>query len=166
MSLGKRCVFVALMSCLSYQVTAAVVNSAPAKFHGTLIVVECSINDGKRQTVDFGDSVGIHRIDGKRYEQPVPFALDCKNYAGGPMPAMTLTVEGTVSSFNESAVTTSASGLGIELRSNGTPLGLNKAIDLDYGNLPSLTAVPVADPAVELKEGPFSATVRLTVEIP
>lgn len=166
MNLGKGCVLAVLISCLSNQAVAAVVKSSSAKFHGTLVVVECSINAGERQTVDFGDSVGIHRIDGKRYEQPVPFTLDCKNYAGGQMPAMTLKAEGTATPFNESALTTGVSGLGIELRSNGTPLMLNKIVDLDYANLPSLTAVPVAEPGVELKEGPFRATVRLTVEIP
>ena len=145
---------------------AAVEKTAAAKFHGTLIVVECSINSGQRQTVDFGDAVGIYHIDGKHYEQPVPFSIDCKNYAGGEMPAMTLTAEGTVTSFNESALATNVNGLGIELRSNGKALSLNKAVDLDYDHLPSLSAVPVADPSVELQEQPFSATVRLTVEVP
>lgn len=165
MNFGKKYVLAALLSVLSCP-TVAVEKTTSAKFYGTLIVVECSINAGQRQIVDFGDALGIHRIDGKRYEQPVPFVLDCKNYAGGQMPSMTLKAEGTATSFNESAVVTSISGLGIELRSNGTPLALNKPVELSYGNLPSLTAVPVAEPSVELKEGPFSATVRLIVEIP
>jgi len=146
--------------------SGAVEKAASAKFHGTLIVVECNINSGQRQTVDFGDAVGIHRIDGKRYEQTVPFSLDCNNYAGGQMPAMTLTAEGTATSFNEAALTTNVDGLGIELRSNGTALPLNKAVNLDYGHVPSLSAVPVADPFVTLQEQPFTATVRLTVEVP
>lgn len=136
------------------------------KFHGTLVAVECSVNSGKREIVDFGDTVGIHRIDGKNYEQSIPFTLDCKNYAGGNMPHMTLTPEGTVTAFNEAAVTTNVKGLGIEIRNNGTALPLNKVIDLDYGSLPILTAVPVSDPSVELKDGTFSATLRLTVEVP
>lgn len=168
MNMQNKYALAALLYCMytSIAIGAAVEKTASAKFHGTLIVVECSINSGQRQVVDFGDAVGIHRIDGKRYEQPVPFSLDCKNYAGGQMPAMTLTAEGTATSFNEAALTTNVTGLGIELRSNGTAQPLNKAVNLDYGNLPSLTAVPVADPSVELQEQPFTATVRLTVEIP
>ena len=168
MNIQKNYALVILLLCINMVAPAsgAMEKSASAKFHGTLIVVECSINSGQRQKVDFGDAVGIHRIDGKRYEQPVPFSLDCNNYAGGQMPAMSLTAEGTATSFNEAALTTNVTGLGIELRSNGTALPLNKAVNLDYGNLPSLTAVPVADPSVELQEQPFTATVRLTVEVP
>lgn len=159
---------VILLLCMNMvaPVNGSVDKSASAKFHGTLIVIECSINSGQRQTVDFGDAIGIHRIDGKNYEQPVPFALDCQNYAGGQMPTMTLTAEGTATSFNEAAMITNVSGLGIELRNNGIALPLNKAVNLDYDNAPSLSAVPVTDPSVELQEQPFTATVRLTVEIP
>jgi len=168
MNMQKNYALVILMLCMNMVTPAssAAEKTASAKFHGTLIVVECSINSGQRQTVDFGDAVGIHRINGKRYEQPVPFSLDCKNYAGGQMPTMTLTAEGSVTSFNEAALTTNVNGLGIELRSNGTALPLNKAVALDYSNVPSLSAVPVADPSVALQEQPFTATVRLTVEVP
>lgn len=168
MNKQKNTVLVMLLFCINagFPAGAAVENTAVAKFHGTLVVVECSINAGGRQMVDFGDAVGIHRIDGKRYEQSVPFNLDCKNYAGGQMPAMTLTPEGTATSFDEAALATNVSGLGIELRSNGTPLPLNKAVSLDYNNLPSLTAVPVVQPSTELSAQPFAATVRLNVEIP
>ncbi|MBM7016678.1 fimbrial protein [Enterobacter cloacae] len=164
----KNYALIILLLCMNMVAPAsgAVEKTASAKFHGTLIVVECSINSGKRQTVDFGDAVGIHRIDGKRYEQPVPFSLDCKNYAGGQMPTMTLKAEGTATTFNEAALTTNINGLGIELRSNGTALPLNKEVNLDYSNVPSLSAVPVVDPSVELQEQPFTATVRLTVEVP
>jgi len=82
------------------------------------------------------------------------------------MPDMTLTVEGTATSFNSAAVATNVDGLGIEIRSNNKALPLNQAVDLDYASPPVLTAVPVADPSTQLQEGGFTATVRLTVEIP
>ncbi|HGU9824260.1 TPA: fimbrial protein [Enterobacter cancerogenus] len=162
-----KAIFV-LTALLLYATTAqsTVERSAIAKFHGTLIVVECSLNGGQREVVNFGDAVGIHRIDGKRYEQPVPFRLDCQNYTGGKMPEMTLMIEGTATSFNNAAVATNVDGLGIEIRSNDTPLPLNQALEIDYASQPVLTAVPVADPATELQEGGFTATVKLTVEIP
>jgi type 1 fimbria pilin len=136
------------------------------KFHGTLVVVECSINAGQRQTVDFGSAVGIHRIDGKRYEQPVPFQLNCKNHSGAEVPPLKLTLEGKPTSFNEAAILTNVEGLGIELRKDGVAQQLNKAISIDYKKLPAFTAVPVVDTSVELKASPFTATVKLTIEVP
>lgn len=136
------------------------------QFHGTILIVECSINgNAKPQTVDFGSAVGIKRIDGKRYAQSVPFSVSCKNYAGGSMPALTLTLEGTATSFNDAAVATDVSGLGIELQSNGVAQPLNKPVTIDVGNIPVLTAVPVADPSVNLSAQKFSATLKLTVEV-
>lgn len=136
-----------------------------AHFHGTLNVVECHINNDTKQTVDFGDAVGIHRINGKRYEQPVPFTVDCKNYAGGDVPALTLKLEGTATSFNDAAVATNVSGLGIELRNNGTAQPLNKTVTFDYQSIPVITAVPVKDPSTDLSAQTFTATVKLTVEM-
>lgn len=136
------------------------------KFHGTLLVVECRINgDTKPMTVNFGSAVGIKRVDGKRYEQPVPFSVSCQNYGGTDVPALTLTLEGTATSFNDAAVATSVSGLGIEIRRNGVAQPLNSAVHFDYKNVPVLTAVPVADPTVDLSAQAFTATLKLTVEV-
>ncbi|HEC2037748.1 TPA: fimbrial protein [Klebsiella oxytoca] len=150
---------------LSVRSVQAVTNESAARFHGTVIVVECSINGAKRQTVDFGTAVGIKRIDGKRYEQPVPFSVNCTNYAGGDVPTLTLVLGGNTTSFNDAAVATDVNGLGIELRNNGKAQPLNKAVTFDYKNVPILTAVPVADPSVSLSAQPFTATVKLTVEV-
>ena len=138
----------------------------PAKFHGTLRVVECSINaNNGRQLVNFGDAVGIHKIDGKRYQQPVPFTVSCTNYAGADVPDLTLKIEGKAVAFDEAAVETDVNGLGIQLQSNGKPQKLNQAVRFGYKAVPVLTAVPVKDPATELDARPFSATVKLTVEV-
>ena len=161
-----QCWGVVLLLIITCSIRAEIINKSSLKIHGRLIVVECSINSGQKQVVNFGDAVGIHRIDGKRYEQPVPFVLDCQNYAGGDMPAMTLTLSGDQTSFDEAAVTTTIKGLGIELKMNGKPLPLSKTVEVDYNNPPELTAVPVADPSEELVEGPFSGGVRLIVEVP
>ena len=144
---------------------AAAGTSAAARFYGTLVVVECTINNGTKQAVSFGDAVGIHRVDGKRYEQPVPFSVSCQNYGGTDVPALTLTLEGTATSFNDAAVATSVSGLGIEIRRNGVAQPLNSAVQFDYKNVPVLTAVPVADPSVDLSAQAFTATLKLTVEV-
>ena len=157
---------VGIAACCSLLPVFPAVADSEVKFHGTLLVVECRLNDGKKQSVDFGNAVGIHRIDGKRYEQPVPFHLECENYSGGKMPPMTLTLEGTPVSFNKAAVATNVKGLGIELRRNGEAQPLNQAVELDSSAQPVLTAVPVADPSFKLNASPFTASIKLSVEVP
>ncbi|HIF2548591.1 TPA: fimbrial protein [Salmonella enterica] len=165
MTIASKCILAVFIGSLGYQ-ARAVVKTSSAKFHGTLIVSECRLNAGERQTVDFGDSVGLHHIDGKAYEQMVPFDLQCINYAGGNMPPLTLTLEGTPSSFNNAALATNVDGLGIELRRNGKVQELNTDVTLDYNNLPTLTAIPVVDTSAPLKAQTFTATMKITVEIP
>lgn len=134
-------------------------------FHGVLRVVDCTLNNGKKEAVSFG-AVGIHHLDGHHYEQNVPFNLNCTNYAGGDIPVLTMTLEGTPTAFDTAAVVTSVTGLGIELHVNGIAQEINKAMALDYKNPPKLTAVPVADPSVTLSAQSFTGTLKIKVEIP
>lgn len=138
---------------------------SPVKFHGTLTIVDCSVNGNKSQTVDFGDAVGVHRIDGKRYSQPVPFNVTCTAPDKGNIPPLTLTLSGVVTTFDKAAVTTGVDGLGIQLQRDGVPQELNKPITVDYAHLPVLTAVPVLEPGRELKAQPIKGGVRLIVEV-
>lgn len=138
---------------------------SPVKFHGTLTIVDCTVNDNKDQAVDFGDAVGVHRIDGKRYSQHVPFNVACTAPDKGSIPPLTLTLSGIVTTFDKAAVTTTVDGLGIELQRDGTPQELNTPITVDYAHLPVLTAVPVLEPGRKLKAQPFKGGVRLIVEV-
>lgn len=156
---------VALASASICPLATATPQSASAKFHGTILVVECTVNGNSRQTVDFGDAVGIHKIDGKQYLEPVPFVVDCQNYSGGELPAMTLTLEGASTSFDGSAIATDVPGLGIQINMNGKAQSLNEAVKFDVNNVPELTAVPVKQPGVELVAKPFTATVKLRVDV-
>ena len=144
----------------------AATGESPVKFHGTLVVVDCAVNDGQNVTVNFGDAIGVHRIDGARYEQTVPLTVDCKDPTGkNGIPPLTLTLQGTASDFNTAAVKTDVDGLGIELRKDGQPQELNKAISLTYGHVPQLTAVPVLKPGTKLKAQAFHGGVKLVVEV-
>lgn len=138
---------------------------SPVKFHGTLTIVDCTVNGNKDQTVDFGDAVGVHRIDGKRYSQPVPFIINCVAPDKGNIPPLTLTFSGTATTFDKAAVKTTVDGLGIELQRDGIPQELMKPITMDYAHLPVITAVPVLEPGRELKAQPFNGGVRLIVEV-
>lgn len=160
-----KAAFIFLCAIGSFNVGAAENRESSAKFHGELVVIECSINSGQNQVVNFGSSVGISRIDGKRYEQTVPFVLNCQNYAGGKVPSLKLTLEGTASSFDNAALATNVNGLGIEIKNNNKPQPLNQAVTFDYDKPPVLTAVPVADPTVELVAQDFFTTLKITVEV-
>ena len=141
-----------------------VIADADLNFHGTLQIVECVINNGDDQIVDFGN-VGIHKIDGARYKKEIPLALVCKNYSGGKIPSMKLTIEGVTTSFNEAAVSTNVDGLGIEILSNDVPSPLNKKINLDYYNLPNLKAVPILKSGANPTAQDFKSSIKLTVEV-
>ncbi|HAV1840559.1 TPA: fimbrial protein [Enterobacter hormaechei subsp. steigerwaltii] len=138
---------------------------SPVRFHGTLTVVDCTVNDDQDQTVDFGDAVGVHRIDGKRYSQPVPFSMNCTAPDKGSIPPITMTLSGIVTDFDKAAVTTTVDKLGIEVQLDGIPHELNKPFTVNYAHLPKLTAVPVLKPGAELKAQPFKGGVRLIVEV-
>lgn len=135
------------------------------RFHGILTVVDCVVNDDNDQIVDFGAAIGVHRIDGKRYTQPVPFSVLCVAPDKGNIPPLSLTLSGKATDFDKAAITTSVDGLGIELQRDGAPQELNKPITLHYAHLPVLTAVPVLKPGIELKAQTFNGEVRLIVEV-
>lgn len=134
-------------------------------FRGSIEIVECSINNKKDMSVNFGDTVGIRKIDGKNYLQLVPFTVSCKSHSGGNIPAMTLTVEGVATTFDNSAVKTNVSGLGIQLQVNGKAQKINKPMNFVMSNIPVITAVPVKDDKVDLEARPFTATVKLRVDV-
>lgn len=136
------------------------------KFHGTLVVVSCKVNNGQDVTVDFGESVGIHRIDGVRYKQPIPLTVNCNSLSdNNTNPPLTLTLTGTAIDFDDAAVVTNVSGLGIEIQVNDQPQPLNKAIPLTSDNIPQLSAVPVLQSGTELSAQAFSAGLKLVVEV-
>lgn len=144
----------------------AATGESAVKFHGNLVVVECAVNDGQDVTVNFGDAVGVHRIDGIRYRRVVPLTVDCKDPTGkNGIPPLTLTLQGTSTEFDNAAVKTNVGGLGIELQRDGQAQELNKPIPLTYGHVPQLSAVPVLKPGTELSAQSFSGGVTLVVEV-
>lgn len=153
------------ISIFTQMVKATQSGQTSLKLHGTIQVVECTINNGVDKDVNFGDSVGIHRIDGKRYTQSIPFEVVCTNTEGGKIPQLKLTIEGEKSTFNSTAVKTNVDGFGIQLMKDESPIELNKSFSFDYSSIPKLTAVPVKDANTELDAADFYATVKLIVEV-
>lgn len=134
------------------------------KFHGTLVVVTCQVNQDKLVNVSFGD-VGVKKIDGVNYTMPIPFAVTCSNLYGQENSGLTLSVSGTAVDFNENAIATGVTGLGIQIMKNGVPLKLNTETEISYDPQPTLTAVPVKADGVELSAGDFHATTTLVVHV-
>ncbi|MDI3197828.1 fimbrial protein [Serratia ureilytica] len=130
------------------------------RFSGTLIEPPtCSINDGNRVDVDFGDRVGVKKVDGKNYLQPVNYQITCEPGAGSW--AMTLEVVGSAADFDRAAIESNVDNLAIRLLQDGKPFALNKPIAIQRNAPPQLEAVPVKRPGSELSEGAFEATATL-----
>ncbi|WP_193138582.1 fimbrial protein [Klebsiella aerogenes] len=140
---------------------AQVGDSRSITFHGTLRKKPCHIaNDGDIY-IHFGN-VGIRKLDGQRYLQDIPYTLKCDEL--DPSWMLKMTLKGTQSGFENTALKTNVSGLGIRILEEGQPLEINKAFDISYDRPPKLQAVPVQQNNVKLVEQGFSATATLLAE--
>ncbi|QLR78162.1 fimbrial minor subunit StfF [Citrobacter freundii] len=152
----------ALMMFLSSSFAAQAADNI--KFHGTLISPpNCTISNGKTIEVAFGN-VLINKIDGTRYMQDVPYEITCDSAVRDDSMAMTLTLSGSGTDFNQAAVSTSVQGLGIELRQGDKPFTLGSTITVNESARPVLKAVPVKKSGVALTEGDFDAAATLQVD--
>lgn len=133
--------------------------TANVAFNGTLIEPPpCTINGGSTIEVDFKE-VGISKVDGEHYRQPVNYIITC---TAGTLPwEMILTVRGTATTFESSAVQSSVVDLGIKLLQNGLPLELNTPLVITPSSPPVLEAVPVKRPGSTLAPGGFTAAATL-----
>ena len=103
-------------------------------------------------------------MDGVNYVRPIPWTIDCH---GAPDDtALNLKISGTTTTFENTAFTTSATGLGIRVLANGQAMKVNEplATTLSEAQSIALTAVPVKDPAKTLTTQAFSAVATLTAE--
>ncbi|HGE8278993.1 pilus assembly protein [Serratia marcescens] len=129
-------------------------------FFGTLVEPPaCTINNGGLVDVDFGNRVGIKKVDGVNYLQPMNYQVNCDPNAQAW--AITLEIVGVSADYDRAAVVTGVKDLAIQIKQNGVPFELNKPIPIQLTNLPHLEAVPVKRQGATLKEGPFEATATL-----
>ncbi|ELY2794286.1 fimbrial protein [Cronobacter dublinensis] len=148
-----------------------IVNSSYAEQTGDNVVVNfegifiisttCTVDNDQVIDVNFGD-VGVNKVDGNNYKQAIPYSIDCKG-ANDNSP-VDLMMSGTAVSFDNAAVKTSVSGLGIQIQLNGQPMQLNKPFHTTLAAVQSLSmsGVPVKEAATVLTEQPFTATATLT----
>ena len=145
---------------------AGAVLSAPGqaaenmKLFGTLIEPPaCTINDGGNVDVDFGTRVGVKKVDGVNYLQPMNYQITCDPNANAW--DMTLEIVGIPADYDKAAVISDVADLAIRITQNGVPFEMNTPIPIRLGSPPRLEAVPVKRPGAELTEGPFEATATL-----
>lgn len=132
-------------------------------FRGTLIEPPpCTIDDGGMVDVDFGERVGVNRVDGVKYLKALDYRITCEPGVTGL--DMTLTLTGLQTGYDAAAVQTDLPDLGIRVLQNGKPFTLNIPLGIDPKNPPMLEAVPVKTPGATLTEGAFVATAMLKAE--
>ncbi len=121
----------------------------------------CTIDSGSSIDIDF-DKVRIQRIDGVNYRKSVPYAIHC---AAGTLPwELKLSVKGTATTFESSALQSSEADMGIRLLQNGLAFQLNTPLVINLSAPPVLEAVPVKRPGASLQPGAFTATATLLAE--
>lgn len=134
------------------------------QFHGALIAPPCSISNGQMIEVDFGNDLGVNKIDGNNYKQPVKYTVECEpGYAANNLAIVIDTVSPSV--FDASALKTNKDGLGIRILVDGAAVTFSSRIVIvDPTSPPVIEAVPVQDQSISLTEGAFEATMTLRAD--
>ncbi|WP_147659534.1 fimbrial protein [Escherichia coli] len=133
-------------------------------FHGTLVSPPaCTISDGKTIEVEFRNVI-IDNINGDNFRQDVPYTITCDPDVRDDAWEMSLTWTGSQTPYDDSAIETDVSGLGIELQQNGQPFKLGTPLKIDPSTPPTLQAVPVKANDAALSDGTFSAYATLQVD--
>jgi len=136
--------------------------SANLTFSGTLNEPPpCTIDAGNTIEVDFGD-VGVKRVDGVNYRKGLAYTISC-----GPATLpweLKLSVNGTPTTYDASAVQTNVPALGIRVYQNNVPFPLNTRLDISLPSPPVLEVVPVKQPGATLAPARFAAVATLLAE--
>lgn len=154
-----RFLFWSLLLALSWSLYAA----DNMVFRGTLISPPpCKINDGGNVDVNFGDQLGVHKVDGLNYVQTLNYTITCEKWTSKQ--SVLLTLSGKKTTYNTAAIQSSKSGLGIKILQNDKAFILDTPLVIDPKAPPILKAVPIKDPSMILSVGEFTATATLTAE--
>ena len=155
-----------LLLLLGAALVSARLPAAPVRFSGTLNdPPPCTVNNDQNVVVDFGDSLGVRKVDGSNYRKPVPYSLTC----GPDSPQSGLRLVLTAGSsgqanFDASAVNSSTPGLAIRLLADGDPVRFDHPYPVSVASPPVLEAVPVKQSGAALAEGAFTAAATLQVD--
>ncbi len=124
----------------------------------------CTISNAQTIEITFQD-VLIDDINGSNYEQTVSYSITCDTAVRDPLMEMTLSWSGTPSDFDNAAVSSNITGLGIQLKQAGRVLRINTPLVVNETDLPVLTGPgPVKKSGVVLPEADFEAWATLQVD--
>ncbi|MFI8416180.1 fimbrial protein [Serratia sp. NPDC078593] len=133
-------------------------------FRGTLIEpLPCTINDNNQLDVDFGERVGINKVNGVNYRQMLNYQIICGD-DGRSSWVLTLSLDGSSAAFDKDALMTDKANLGIRIYQNDIPFTPNSTLKIDGSNPPRLEAVPVKNAGTTLTEGSFEAWATLRAD--
>lgn len=167
----QRCrVSIGLLFTLALSLPVGQINAGTAavSFTGTVLLApSCKVTspESGRIEVSFGDNVGITKVDGIHYRQPLNYRITCNN-AKPAGTGLVLTLKGDVASFDttQAALQTSVEGLAIRILQNGSPMVINQPIRVTQDALPTLEAVPVKQSGITLQVGPFEVIATLLAD--
>lgn len=153
--------FILLLCCLTVGSACA---EGDLTFHGFLVrPPDCVISNDQTIEVNFVD-VQIEEIDGTKFMQNLPYTIDCDSPDRYSDLTMSLTLTGNVTDFNNAAVMTDVSGLGIEILHGNTPFELGSTLTVSEQALPVLKAVPVKKTGAVMYAGNFEGWATLQVD--
>ncbi len=160
---GKALCLLACTLFLSMLPGHAADNAAAMTFSGILNdPPACVINNGQQIDVDFGERVGISKVDGQNYLQTINYEIKCEPGSSGH--TLGLTLVAAASGFDTAAVPTTVPDLAVRLLLAGNAFVLNKRVAIDAANPPVLQAVPVKRQGSALKPQAFSAQATLLAD--
>jgi len=137
---------------------------ADMTFHGTLITPPpCTIENNKEIGVNFGNRVGINKVDGVFYRKKMAYMIICEDAGRGNW-AMKLNLIGIAAEFDKEALETNKTNLGIRIYQNDKPFTPNSILEIDPAHPPLLEAVPVKNAGATLTTGPFEAWATLRAD--
>jgi len=138
---------------------------APITVYITISQMPCTIK-GKGGSdiidVDFGNEVMTTLIDGDYNSRPIEYTFDCPGSIAKNQ--MQIQITGDSASFDNQALKTEKTDLGIAIMNNGARFPINSWVGFDYPDVPKLTAVPVKKVGARLKGGVFSAGATMKIE--
>lgn len=152
-----------LAGLLSGSAAAQAGGEVEMQFRGTLVEPPpCTINDDNQMDVDFGERVGINKVDGVNYRQGLNYQITCEKHDKTLM--MVLSLSGNTAGFDNNALRTTKDNLGIRVYQNDKPFTPGSTLVIDPDSPPRLEAVPVRKAGSTLTEGPFEAWATLRAD--
>lgn len=155
----KRMIFLLLVGIFFSQIVWSEDNFT---LKGTLLEPpKCGFNGGMNTLVQFGNRIGVNKVDGTNYKQKIPYLMYCE--AESKPWDMAFVLTGITTSYDNAAIQTNIEDLGIRILINGQPFTVDKLMPIDLSKPPLLEAVPVKKPGVKLTAGAFEAVATIGI---